>query len=341
MGIENRSEIGLVPNFKRGRRNLITDVKGVTVGHSTIISEDHTVNTGVTVIRPSQGNIFRNKMLAGASVINGFGKTAGLVQIQELGTLESPIYLTNTLSVGTVLTAAVKQSLAENPEIGVTTGTVNCLVCECNDGPMNDIRGLHVTEDHVKEAYDSAAEDFEEGPVGAGTGMKMMGLKGGIGSASRLFTIADKEYTIGALVLTNYGTTRTLTMAGDPIGRRIASDGVQDKGSCILIIATDAPLSSRQLTRTANRAAHALARTGSFSGNGSGDIAVAFSTANRVEQFPASPVSNYAFLHDDYISEVFEAGVEAMEEALLSSLCHGRTMEGIRGRVLKSINDYL
>ena len=181
MGLEKDCKLDLHSKYEKGPRNLITDVAGVKVGHVTIQSEDHNVNTGVTAILPHSGNTFREKLFAGAAVINGFGKTAGLVQMDELGTLESPIVMTNTLSVGTALTASVKYMLAKNPEIGVQTGTVNCVVTECNDGEINDIRGLHVTEEHVLQALKNAEEcdgTFEEGAVGSGTGMEMMGLKG-------------------------------------------------------------------------------------------------------------------------------------------------------------------
>ena len=335
MGLDKDCKIDLKPLFERGERNLISDVEGVTVGHTTLISEDGQVNTGVTVVMPHQGNIFREKLLCGTSVINGFGKSAGLIQIRELGTLESPIFMTNTLSVGTVLTAGVKYSLENNPEIGVSTGTVNCLVTECSDAPLNDIRGLHVTEDDVFKAIENARADFEEGVVGAGTGMVMMSHKGGIGSSSRKVKIGDKTYTTGALVMSNYGNVRNLTIGGDPVGRRLVKKNEPDKGSCILIVATDAPLSSRQLDRVANRAAHALARTGSYSGNGSGDVAIAFSTANRVEHFPSAVSKSFEFLYDEYIDALFAASVEAMEEALISSLVHGHTVKGVRGRVVE------
>ncbi len=341
MGLYKGCGIELDHRFEPGKRDLISDVAGVTVGHCTKKSADGSVNTGVTVIMPHTGNIFREKLFAGSAVINGFGKTAGLVQIEELGTLESPIFMTNTLSVGTVLTGAVRYMLSQCPEIGDTTGTVNCLVTECNDGFLNDIRGLHVSEEDVFAAIGNASADFAEGAVGGGTGMKMMGLKGGIGSASRLCPIGDETYTIGALTMTNYGSMRDLTVAGDKIGRRISKQAEEDKGSCIIVIATDAPLSDRQLRRLASRSAHALARTGSYSGNGSGDVAVAFSTANRIPHAPESAALDIKMLAEDCMSLIFEAGTEAMEEALLSSLVHADTVRGFRDRTLKSLREYL
>ncbi len=340
MGLDKNCGIKLGGHFEPGARNLISDVDGVTVGHFTRSSEDGSVNTGVTVIMPHQGNIFREKLFAGSAVINGFGKTAGLVQIDELGTLESPVFMTNTLSVGTVLSGAVRYMLSLCPEIGDTTGTVNCLVTECNDGYLNDIRGLHVEEEDVFKAIENASADFEEGAVGSGRGMKMMGLKGGIGSASRLFTAGDRQYVIGALAMTNYGSMRDLTIAGEKVGERISKEAGEDKGSCIIVIATDAPLTDRQLRRLANRSAHALARTGSYSGNGSGDVAIAFSTANRIPHGQKEAVLEIACLHEDNMSVVFEAGVEAMEEALISSLMHADTTAGFKDRVLKSLKEY-
>ena len=345
MGLEKDCKLNLHGKFEKGPRNLITDVAGVKVGHVTLQSEDHNVNTGVTAILPHPGNTFREKLFAGAAVINGFGKSVGLVQMDELGTLESPIVMTNTLSVGTALTASVKYMLAKNPEIGVQTGTVNCVVTECNDGEINDIRGLHVTEEDVLQALKNAEEcdgTFEEGAVGSGTGMEMMGLKGGIGSASRVLTIGGRKFTIGALVMTNYGSDDNLVIGGDFIGRRIdAERKKEDKGSCIMIIATDIPLMDRQLRRVANRAAHALARTGSYSGNGSGDLAIAFSTANKVEHFNENPFKNFEFLYDDNISSTFEAAVECVEEALISSVYHAKHTLGVRGRDEKCLQEYL
>lgn len=340
MGLDRENETRLFRKFEKGSRNLITDVPGVKVGHVTL--RDGDIQTGVTAILPHTGNLFREKLFAGVSVINGFGKSVGLVQVQELGTLESPILMTNTLSVGTALTGCVRYMLECNPEIGVETGTVNCVVTECNDGELNDIRGLHVREEHVQQAIGNAAEDFEEGPVGGGTGMEMMGLKGGIGSASRKLALGGADFTIGALVMTNYGTDDNLLIGGDPVGRRIqARRTKEDKGSCIIVIATDIPLVDRQLRRAALRATHALARTGSYSGNGSGDIALAFSTANRMEHFNESKFKEIRMLYDEELSPVFEAVVETVEEALISSLFHGQTVQGVRGKVLRSLREYL
>ena len=218
MGVESR--YGLKFGYMdHGPRNLITDVPGVRVGHVTI--HDGEVHTGVTAIIPHTGDVFHEKCLAGAHVINGFGKSIGLVQVQELGTLESPILLTNTLSVGTVSTALVEYMLERNDDIGLDAGTVNSLVMECNDARLSDIRGLHITKEHARAALAAASETFAEGDVGAGAGMVCYSLKGGIGSASRLCHLYGETYTVGALVMTNFGTLRDLKVAGDSVGERL------------------------------------------------------------------------------------------------------------------------
>lgn len=245
MGAESR--YGLKFGYMdHGPRNLITDVPGVRVGHVTL--HDGEVHTGVTAIIPHTGDVFHEKCLAGAHVINGFGKSIGLVQVQELGTLETPILLTNTLSVGTVSTALVEYMLERNDDIGLDTGTVNSLVMECNDARLSDIRGLHITKEHARAALAAASETFAEGDVGAGAGMVCYSLKGGIGSASRLCHLYGETYTVGALVMTNFGTLRDLKVAGDSVGERLfwqEQSELKDKGSIIVIIATDIPLSAR------------------------------------------------------------------------------------------------
>ena len=285
MGVESR--YGLKFGYMdHGPRNLITDVPGVRVGHVTL--HDGEVHTGVTAIIPHTGDVFHEKCLAGAHVINGFGKSIGLVQVQELGTLETPILLTNTLSVGTVSTALVEYMLERNDDIGLEAGTVNSLVMECNDARLSDIRGLHITKEHARAALDAAADTFAEGDVGAGAGMVCYSLKGGIGSASRLCRLYGETYTVGALVMTNFGTLRDLKVAGDSVGERLfwqEQSELKDKGSIIVIIATDVPLSSRQLERVAKRAQSGIARTGGISGNGSGEIALAFTTGNKLAHY--------------------------------------------------------
>ena len=340
MGLPQNSGLEIYSKRDRGARNLITDVPGVKVGQVTI--QHGEVNTGVTAVLPHGGNLFQEKVMAGVSVINGFGKSAGLVQIEELGTIESPIILTNTLSTGTALTAMVKYMMAQNPDIGVSTGTVNCVVTECNDGRLNDIRGLHVREDDVLQAVDSASEDFVEGAEGGGTGMVCLGLKGGIGSSSRTLQIDGQLYTVGALVMSNFGEAGNLVIGGRHIDtRKCSEDCKKDTGSIIIVIATDVPLSERQLKRVAKRSMIALGRVGSYCGNGSGDIAIAFTTANRQPHYSSRNILDTKMFYDENIDCVFEAAVEAVEESILSSLYHAETTTGVRGNTYIGLREFL
>ena len=339
MGIPNNSKIKLRRKFRKGELNLITDVPGVKVGQVTITDSEKNVHTGVTAILPREGNIFRNKVLAGTSVINGFGKSVGLVQIDELGTIETPIIMTNTFGVGTALNALTKYMLDENPEIGVSTGTVNCIVTECNDGEINDIRGMHVTEKDVLDAISNADLTFEEGVAGSGTGMICMDMKGGIGSASRVLEIEGKDYTIGAILMSNFGMKGNLRINGTPVEDRFALNEGPEKGSCIIIIGTDIPMNERQLRRVAKRATVGLARTGSFLGNGSGDIAIAFSNGNTVPHFTDKKILEVRMYNDDKIDDIFEATAEAVEECVISSLYHAETVTGIRNKKVLSLKE--
>lgn len=341
MGLEKTSGLK-IGRGEPGPRNLITDVPGVAVGHVTI-QDGQDVHTGVTAVLPHRGDLFLDKVMAASAVINGFGKTIGLVQVEELGTIETPILLTNTLSVGTAATALVKYMLERNEAIGRTTGTVNPLVCECNDGGLNDIRGLHVKEEHIFKAIAAASEDFSEGAVGAGTGMSCLGFKGGIGSASRVVKLGGEPYTVGALVLSNFGGPGRLMIDGRQVGReiqaRLAEE--QDKGSIIMLLATDIPLSERQLKRLCRRAGAGLARTGSYYGNGSGDIAIAFTTANRVPHDSPTPFVEMKMMSDDHIDPVLAMSAEAVEEAIVSSLYHAETTVGRDGRVRRGLREFL
>lgn len=340
MGLPENNDLDLYSKWPHGKRNLISDVDGVTVGHVTLNDED--IHTGVTAIFPHVGNIFQEKVMAGVSVINGFGKSVGLIQVEELGTIETPILLTNTFSVGTASTALTKYMLEQNPDIGITTGTVNCLVTECNDGRLNDIRGMHVTEEHVFQALSSATTDFAEGAVGGGTGMVCMGVKGGIGSSSRVISIDGKNYTIGALVMSNFGAAGNLVISGNPYDtRNCAENCKKDEGSIIIIIATDIPMSERQLKRVAKRSMISLGRVGSYCGNGSGDIAIAFTTANKVPHYSDKCILDSQIFYDDKIDIVFEATVEAVEEAIISSLYYAKTMQGIRNQKYIGLLEYL
>lgn len=340
MGLEAKWNIR-IGRFPAGPRNLISDVSGVTVGHCTI--QDNEIQTGVTAVLPHGGNLFQDKVLAASHVINGFGKSMGLIQIEELGTIETPIVLTNTLSAGTAYDAVVRYMLSQNSDIGDATGTVNPVVCECNDGYINDIRGLAVQESHVLEALRQCGPDFEEGAVGAGRGMSCHQMKGGIGSASRVVSIGERTYTVGALLMTNHAMKEDLMIAGDPIGQRIPEVRTkdQDKGSCIILLATDAPLSERQLKRVCKRAVVGLSRTGSYIGNGSGEIVIAFTTANRVPHYPQQSVIPLSMLHDEHINTLFRAVAEVVEESVLSSMLHAETITGFKGRRLLSLSEFM
>ena len=339
MGIENiKLKIGKLP---KGKNNLITDVRGVKVGHKTL--DNGNIKTGVTAIIPHSDNIFREKLISSSYVINGFGKSIGLVQINELGTLETPIILTNTLSVGTCSTALVKYMLKENDDIGVTTGTVNPVVCECNDGYLNDIRGLHVKEEDVFDAIENAEINFKEGNIGAGTGMSCYQLKGGIGSASRVLKLDDKEYTIGSLVLSNFGLKEDLLVDGIKVGEKILEKEREEleKGSIIIILATDIPMNERQLKRIAKRVPIGLARTGSHIGNGSGDIVIAFSTANRIKHYEDRDIVSIKIINENIIDKVFRGVIECVEEAVISSLLHSEKTIGTSEHKRESLKKYI
>lgn len=340
MGINSNSNINL-GKIKKGNKNLITDVPGVKVGHVTL--NDGKIKTGVTAILPHEGNIFKEKVLASSSVINGFGKSLGLVQIDELGTLETPIIMTNTLSVGTAATGLIRYMLEQNDDIGKTTGTVNSVVVECNDGFLNDIRGLHVKEEHVFEAIKNAGDIFEEGAVGAGTGMSCFQLKGGIGSSSRIVELDSKEYVVGTLVLSNFGLKADFILDGRKLGEEIDRlDKLEmEKGSIIIIIGTNIPLSERQLKRISKRAAIGLGRTGSYLGNGSGDIAISFTTANKLTHYEEQDLVGMKMIHENKIDLVFRSVVESVEESVVSSMLNAQTTVGRDNNERKSLNEYL
>lgn len=323
--------------YEHGKRNSITDVKGIKVGHVTLIRGEGKlipgkgpVRTGVTVILPHEGNIFKEKPLANVFVMNGYAKPVGLTQIRELGTIETPIALTNTLSVYTVADALTDYMLEQNEDIGVKTGSVNPVVLECNDSYLNDLRGKHVKKEHIFEAIKNASENFEEGSVGAGTGMSSFEFKGGIGSSSRVVEIEGRKYTVGALVLNNFGKREDLTIAGVPVGwelRDYPGRAKPSKGSIIMILATDAPLTARQLYRLAKRAVVGLARTGGYAYHGSGDIALAFSTAQRIKHYQREEFE-IKMLPDAMLNRLFKAAAEATEEAIINSLLQAKTMTG-------------
>ncbi|WP_367334088.1 P1 family peptidase [Lentilactobacillus sp.] len=327
----------------KGPRNLITDVSGVKVGQTTVDEGD--VHSGVTTIFPHTGNLFRHKVPAAAYVINGFGKSVGLVQIDELGTLETPIVMTNTFGVGTAVNALTKWMLKANPEIGDTTSTVNPVVAECNDGDVSNIRKMRITEDDVNRTLKDADETFEEGAVGSGRGMMCYDLKGGIGSASRVVTVDDKhQYTVGALVMTNYGYLTDFIVNGMPIGEPLAkllaeTKQKEEKGSIITVLATDAPLNARQLKRMAKRATVGINRTGGYIGNGSGEIVFAFSTANQVDHFPTTDFDTVTRFNDNKIDLFFRATAASVDESVLSSMVHAESVVDRKGRLRLNLTD--
>jgi L-aminopeptidase/D-esterase len=325
-----------------GPRNSLSDVPGVTVGHRTLNHGD--LRTGVTAILPHAGNLYREKPIAAVHVLNGFGKSAGLVQVEELGTLETPILLTNTLSVGTCATALVRHAVAANPDIGRETATVNPLVFECNDGWLNDIQALAVAEEDVRIALDAAAPDFAVGAVGAGCGMSTFGFKGGIGTSSRRLTLDDRDFHLGVLVLSNFGRAGDLRL---PDGTRVSPDMAKapvletEKGSIIIIAATDIPLSDRQLKRVIRRSGVGLARLGSFWGHGSGDIALGFTTGNIVHHDEEAGLVEQCVLNENRIDLLFEAMADATQEAILDALAAAGPMTGRDGHHCPGLSDAL
>ena len=324
-----------------GPGNAITDVAGVTVGHASLCAG--TARTGVTAIRPHGGDLFRLRPSAGLAVLNGFGKSAGLVQVAELGEIETPILLTNTFGVAACATALIRAAIATNPEIGRSQPTVNPVVLECNDGQINDIQALAVSEDLARQALANADARFAQGTVGAGTGMRSFGLAGGIGSASRRVRLpGGSEFMLGALVLSNFGSPGELRVFGRRVGAPPqAAPAEPDKGSIILVFATDAPLDPRQLARLSRRAGAALGRLGSFIGHGSGDIALAFSTAEMNDAEAAADTLSARRLPERHMDAFFRAAVEAAEESVLNSLWHAEPVEGYSGRRLPILRDLL
>jgi len=335
-------DFGIEPGIlEPGKWNAITDVQGVSVGHKTLIGGD-SVRTGVTVIRPHSGNLFQEKVPAAVSVGNGFGKALGFTQVKELGNLESPVALTNTLSVFTTADALVDHTLSQPGNESVRS--VNPVAGETNDGWLNDIRGRHVEKQHVLEALSNATEGpVEEGNVGAGTGTLCLGFKGGIGTSSRKVSEKHGGYTVGVLVQTNFG--GILSIQGAPVGEELKKHYLAHKsshqvdGSCMIVIACDAPLSARNLERLAKRSFLALGRVGSFMSNGSGDYAIAFSTNAecRIPYHSDQPVKSTPELGNDYMSPLFLAVVEATEEAIYNSLFMAEDMIGLKGREIQAL----
>ncbi|HLO33044.1 MAG TPA: P1 family peptidase [Anaerolineales bacterium] len=329
-------ELGITPGILPvGRWNAITDVLGVKVGHLTLIAGED-IRTGVTAILPHAGNLFQEKVPASIVVGNGFGKIIGSTQVDELGEIETPIVLTNTLAVPRAAEAILDWTLAQKGNEEVQS--VNPVVGETNDGYLNNIRAKAVTKQHVMEAIDKASsKPVAEGCVGAGTGTVCFGWKGGIGTSSRLLPAQLGGYTIAALVQTNFG--GVLQMDGIAVGKQLGQYDLKDKlydstdGSIMIVLATDAPLSDRNLKRLAKRGLTGLARTGASMSNGSGDYVIAFSTAAEVRRTRErrSKVWAYPELPNDLMSPLFQAAIEATEEAIYNSLCMAETMMGYRG----------
>ncbi len=336
-------ELGIhIGVLKPGTNNAITDVAGVKVGHTTLNEGEH-VRTGVTVIIPHDKNIFQNKVPAAICVGNGFGKLAGSTQVEELGNIETPIVLSNTMSIAPGLDGLIDYTLSfeENKDVR----SVNGMVGETNDGELNNIQGRHVKKEHVLQAIKNAkGGKVEEGSVGAGTGTICFGFKGGIGTASRVLPKDLGGYTIGVLAQTNFG--GVLQIDGVPVGEELGQYAYKNSiegsvdGSCMMVVATDAPLDTRNLKRMAKRAIMGLAKTGGIASNGSGDYVIAFSTneAIRVLYNPKEKVMSSSYLHNDYMSPLFMATIEATEEAIINSLFAAKSVGKLKnGEEVKSL----
>jgi D-aminopeptidase len=337
--------------YKPGKWNAITDVAGVKVGHSTIIRGagqlkvgKGPVRTGVTAILPNPANVFEERVVGGGFILNGAGEVSGMTQLLEWGLIETPIFLTNTLSVGAVSDAAVKWMVERFPGIGDEHDVIIPLVGECDDSWLNDIAGRHVRDEHVYEALRTATDGpVPEGNVGGGTGMITCDFKAGIGTASRKLPESLGGSTVGVLVMSNFGVMRQLRVGGLPVGEvleeryRALPRRQRNYGSIIAVIATDAPLATHQLARLAKRAALGIGRVGSTAMHGSGEIVLAFSTANQVPRETRKMVYRMKILLDQRLDPLYEAVIEATEEAILNALCMARDMDGVNGNVARAL----
>lgn len=331
--------IGYLP---QGKTNSICDVADLHVGHCTIVKGEGKlevgkgpVRTGVTLIVPHQGDLWNDRPTAGFFVLNGSGVFSGSDWISESGALEGPIALTNSHSVGDVAGAMIRIMLEQHPGIGGVEDSYLPVVAECDDSPLNDINGFHVKDEHVRQALKAASGGLvPEGAIGAGTGMTCYGFKGGIGTASRLVQIGEREFVVGVLVNTNHGQMHQLLIDGFPVGRVLAREEKARKnkeGSIVIVLATDAPLNQRQLERLSKRACLGLGRTGACASHGSGDFAMAFSVGRRVPRYSSEPVINLPEIHQDFLGQLFEAAAEATEEAILNSIFVADTVTGKDG----------
>lgn len=340
---KNARENGIVVGVMiPGKWNAITDVPGVLVGHSTIIKAD-SIRTGVTAVIPYKGNLFQQKVPAAIYIGNGFGKLTGISQVVELGTLETPVVLTNTLGVSAAVDALVEHTLLQPGNENVQS--VNAVVGETNDSWLNDIRGRHVSKQDVLVAIkDAKSGPVQQGNTGAGTGTVCFGFKGGIGTSSRKLPANLGGFTIGVIVQTNFG--GVLEIAGVPVGKELRKFSFSDQllnnvdGSCMIVVATDAPIDARNLQRLAKRAFMGLAKTGGIASNGSGDYVIAFSTNDslRVAHNTRQPVLQQPTLHNEYVTPLFLAAIEATEEAIINSLLNAETMKGFKGREVQALS---
>ncbi|MFP4081724.1 MAG: P1 family peptidase [Candidatus Aminicenantes bacterium] len=336
-----------IGRYPAGRYNAITDVPNVCVGHSTIISGSGKlkagrgpVRTGVTAILPNRGNIFMDRVVGSGFILNGAGEVSGLTQVMEWGIIETPILLTNTLSVGTCSEATVKFMIEKYPGIGVKEDVIIPVVGECDDSWLNDVAGGHVKHSHVYEAMENASSGrVAEGSVGGGTGMITCDFKSGMGTSSRKLPEEKGGYTVGVMVMSNFGRMRDLRINGLPIGELLHNDyknfefREDSYGSIIVVVGTNVPLSTHQITRLCKRSALGIGRVGSYASHGSGEIIVGFSTANTVPRQAQKMIYKIKILLDEAIDPLYEAVVEATEEAILNSLCMAQTMEGHSGHV--------
>jgi D-aminopeptidase len=345
-------DLGLpLGRFRPGRYNAITDVEGVLVGHSTIIRgagplrPGHgPVRTGVTAIIPNKGDIFMQRMVGGGFVLNGAGEVSGLTQVMEWGLIETPLLLTNTMSVGAVSDAVARYMVEQNPGIGDEHDVIIPVVGECDDSWLNDIAGQHVRDVNVLEAIHTASDGpVAEGAVGGGTGMITCDFKAGIGTSSRKLPEVLGGYTLGVLVMSNFGKMHNLRVGGLPVGEVLAERfkhmprRSESYGSIIAVVATDAPLLSHQLSRLCKRVALGIGRVGSYAGHGSGEIVVGFSTANVIPRRTQKMVYKLKLLLDQRLDPLYEAVMEATEEAILNSMCMARPMEGVNGNFVPAL----
>ncbi len=336
-----------IGSFEPGPFNAITDVAGVCVGHVTLERGAGKlsigagpVRTGVTAIIPAAGDLWNQKLAAGSFVLNGTGEAAGLMWVQESGILENPILFTNTLSVSAAHVGLLQWMLDRYPALGITDDTPTPMVLECDDSTLNDSRGMHVKPDHVTEALGNATSGpVAEGTVGAGTGMMTYDFKGGIGTSSRRLVMGDRVYTLGVILNSNHGRRRNLRIKGHAVGEMI-SDLMPTRGqegSITVVVATDAPCDARQLSRLAKRAMLGVARTGGIAYHGSGDIAVAFSTANRIAHYPDQAEYSLRAISDFWMNDLFEAAADATEEAVLNAMLAAKTVVGRDGNTAHAL----